>query len=138
METVIYWDSSAVLAALGKESRSESARSQLAKPGVHLMSSLTFAETLSVLYRMRSGREISAATLEDAAELINHLPWRRFTLSPSWEEIAAASSTHGLRGADLWHLSLALTLRKRQFPWIRLLTYDQKLFAAATDEHLTP
>ncbi|MGE5580270.1 MAG: type II toxin-antitoxin system VapC family toxin [Bacillota bacterium] len=102
------------------------------------MSTLTFAETLSVLRRMRSAGVIDEATLQDALDLIRHLPWRRFPQGPAWDDIASVSSTYGLRGADLWHLCTALTLKKRLLPSLRLLSYDSKLVAAAAEVDLAP
>lgn len=136
METVIYWDSSAVLSALGRESHTDDALSWLSQDGVHLISTLTVAETSSVLHRMRRAQAIDDETLSDSLEVIANLPWRLFRLSPAWDDIAEAASRSGLKGADLWHLSLALTLRKRQFPSVRVLTYDVKLLEAAAEEGL--
>lgn len=136
METVIYWDSSAVLSALGRGSHTDDALSWLSQDGVHLISTLTVAETFSVLHHMRRAQAIDDETLSDSLEVIANLPWRLFRLSPAWDDIAEAASRSGLKGADLWHLSLALTLRKRQFPSVRVLTYDVKLLEAAAEEGL--
>ena len=43
---------------------------------------------------------------------------------------STAGGKHSLRGADLWHLAAAMTL-KRELPELWLMTFDQRLKTAA-------
>jgi hypothetical protein len=62
-------------------------------------------------------------------------PWRFINLSPRPGEIAKLSSKWPLRGADLWHLALVVSL-KLHLPELTLLTFDTRLQVAAQGEHL--
>ncbi len=52
-----------------------------------------------------------------------------------WDSSAILSAKWPLRGADLWHLANATTLRK-EFPELTFLTFDQRLEKVAKGEQL--
>jgi predicted nucleic acid-binding protein len=75
-------------------------------------------------------------TLVNAAfEVLDHGPWRRIYTWPEWEIVRTLSVNWALRGADLWHLATAITLRK-EFPELTFLTFDNRLKNAAAGETL--
>ena len=63
-------------------------------------------------------------------------PYRKVSIAPAWEVVARLSGNCGLRGADLWHLCTAVTLREKYLPQISVLTFDSKLKAAASELNL--
>ncbi len=52
-QVVIYSDASAVLSALIKDAHSEKAQEWANREGIHLLSSLTYAEVIAVISRMQ-------------------------------------------------------------------------------------
>ena len=131
---VIYWDTSALLSCLILDSQSTDARSRLAANAYHLVSSLAFAEVHAVLARLaRKARKRGDA--EAARAAFGRGPWRWLEIGPSRGASEALAERHPLRGADLWHLATAVTMRKR-LPELELLTYDRALREAASAEGL--
>jgi predicted nucleic acid-binding protein len=133
---ILYWDTSAVLSVLFEDRHTKGARRWIAGKAVHLLSSLTHAEACAVMGRLvRDG--VLADTIVDLAyaELAGG-PWRRINAQPEWDEIRKLSGSVRLRGADLWHLALATTLRSTDLPELRLLTFDADLQKAALRENL--
>jgi len=55
-QSVVYWDASAILSALFKDSRSEEAIEWSRKKGVHLISTLAYAEVCAVITRLERER----------------------------------------------------------------------------------
>ena len=79
---------------------------------------------------------VIAETLVNAAfEVLDQGPWRRIYTLPEWQIVRALSTRWALRGADLWHLATAKTLRK-ELPELTFLTFDQLLKKAARGESL--
>lgn len=132
---VVYWDSSAVLSALFKDSHSVEAQEWSFKKGVHLVSTLAYAEVCAVMSRIQRERILADVLIETAYEALETGPWRRLNILPEWERFKALSSKWPLRGADLWHLAIAKTLQK-QIPELLFLTFDPKLATAARGERL--
>lgn len=132
---VIYWDASAVLSALFKDKYSEEAMNWSRREGVHLISSLSYAEIYAVMSRIKREGLLSDVLINAAYESLEEGPWRRLYLIPDWSKFKSLSQKWPLRGADLWHLSTAKTLQKR-IPELHLLTYDSRLMAAAMGEGL--
>ena len=131
----IYWDASAVLSALVKDSHSETALKFARKEGLHLLSTLAYAEVLSVLDRMERERILTGVLVQSALQGLAEGPWRLLNACPSQEQMDSLRGKYPLRGADFWHLALALTL-KRDIPELVVLTFDQKLREGAEKEGL--
>lgn len=126
----LYWDASAVVSVLVTEGHSRSSRSRLREGGTHLLSTLAYAEALAAVSRRVRERQAPAATARELRSRLLGEPWRPVTVQPSWATLDEVSRDHALRGADLWHLATALTLRQN-IPELLLLTYDGRLHAAA-------
>lgn len=132
---VLYWDASAILSALIKDTWSEEAQKWARKEGVHLLSSLAYAEVLAVLFRMKRERMMAEVLVEAALETLENGPWRRVNLGPTWGLMDELSKRWPLRGADLWHLSAVKSVREH-LPEVKFLTFDTRLRAAAQGEKI--
>ena len=131
----IYWDASAVLSVLFKDSFTDDAQMWAQKKGVHFMSTLTYAETCAVIARMQRERILADILIKASFEALEEGPWRRLTIWPEWVIVRSLSAKSLLRGADLWHLSAAKSLQK-ELPELLLLTFDNRLQKAAQGEDL--
>lgn len=134
-DMVIYWDASAVLSTLFKDRHSVDAHAKASNNSIHVMSSLTYGEVCTVIARLRRERQIPDVFVAAAFDALDAGPWRLSTLSPEAAIMKKLSKKWPLRGADLWHLATAVTLKK-QLPELNLLTYDNRLLAAAEGEGL--
>jgi len=130
---VLYWDASAILSALIKDAWSEEAQKWARKEGVHLLSSLAYAEVLAVLFRMKRERMMAEVLVKAALETLGSGPWRRLNPGPTWVLMAELSKRWSLRGADLWHLSAAKSVSEH-LPEVKFLTFDPRLRDAARGE----
>ncbi|NWF56597.1 MAG: type II toxin-antitoxin system VapC family toxin [Syntrophaceae bacterium] len=129
----IYWDASAVLSTLVRDSHSDAALKWVQKEGLHLVSTMAYAEILAVLDRMEKERILTKVLTESALQAFAEGPWRFLTLCPAREQIDSLRGKYFLRGADFWHLSLARTLKK-EIPDLILLSFNGKLTEAAKKE----
>lgn len=134
-EIVVYWDTSAVLSSLFTDDHSSRALDWANRDCFHLLSSLAYAETSAVIAKMRRERKVVELVAEAALEAFNGGPWRRVNAQPARNHMAILSKRWDLRGADLWHLALAKTLRDH-IPELILLTFDDKLLTSARQEGL--
>ena len=103
--------------------------------GASKLPRLAWSETQAVIARAERAGNASAARAARA-----HLDegyWQFIATAPAFEIVPALAQRWALRGADLWHLSLAMTLRA-QLPELRLLTFDIQLAEAAAGEGLAP
>lgn len=132
----IYWDASAILSALLQDSHSEEAQQWANRQGVHLISTLSYAEVLAVLARMKREKIMASVLVEAALETVKAGPWRLLNFSPPWKTMLALSNKWSLRGADLWHIATANSIRE-QIPELLLLTFDARLHAAAQGEGIS-
>lgn len=132
---VIYWDSSALLSLLFTEGNSRRAKIMAERNALHLLSTLAYAEVNAVISRTMREHIVTEALAQSAHEILDRGLWRRISISPDWKMIRQLAEKHALRGADLWHLATAMTL-KREFPELMLLTFDQSLKTAAETERL--
>jgi len=132
---VIYWDTSAVLSALFKDGNSRKAKVIAEQDALHLLTTLVYAEASAVISRMKRDHILTEVLVQSAFEVVDRGPWRRISISPGWSLIQKLSIKHALRGADLWHLSAAMSLTD-EFPELSLLTFDQRLKTAAEIENL--
>jgi predicted nucleic acid-binding protein len=127
---VIYWDSSAVLSALFKDPNSRRAKLMADGDGLHLLTTFAYAEVNAVMARMKRDHILTEVLFQSAHEILDRGPWRRISIAPEWLITRRLAAKHPLRGADLWHLSAAISL-KSEFRELSLLTFDQRLKAAA-------
>ncbi len=132
---IVYWDSSAVLSVLFQDIHSEDALKWAKHEGLHLLSSLAAAEVTAVILRIHREQLISDTLAADAFSSLEAGPWRSLEYLPPRETFKKLSQRWPLRGADLWHLSTAITLREL-LPELCFLTYDSRLKAAALGEGL--
>ena len=132
---VIYWDTSAIISALFQDVHSQEAWSWSRREGIHLLSSLTIAETYAVINRIDRERALPEILVAAALEAFEQGPWHSINLNPDRKQIKRLGSKWPLRGADLWHLAMSCTLRN-SLPEIRLLTFDQRLLIAARGEEI--
>lgn len=132
---VVYWDSSAVLSALFRDPHSEKALAWTRRAGVHLLSTLAWAEVHAVIARAEREGALTGALVESAREALQWGPWRRLTASPDWQLVQALSAKWSLGGADLWHLGVAKSLQV-EVPELRVLSFDARLATAARGEGL--
>jgi predicted nucleic acid-binding protein len=133
----IYWDASAILSALFKDSHSESAIAWADSEGVHFISTLAYAEVCAVIARMKIERIISSPLVAASFETLDQGPWRYLTIDPEWEITKDLSKKWSLRGADLWHLATVKSLHK-ELPELILLTFDGRLQKAGIGEGFVP
>jgi predicted nucleic acid-binding protein len=127
---VIYWDASAILSALVEDDHTDQAQEWLKKRGAHVVSTLSYAEVLAVFERLRRFGVVSEKLVDRSLEGLERGPWQRLDLQPDWGDIRSLASQWSLRGADLWHLSTAMGLR-RETGEMTLLTFDKRLRLAA-------
>jgi len=132
---VYYWDASAVISALLDDEHGAEARRRLRLAGTHLLSSLTHAESASVLRRLVRSGDLSARQSEQAVGALDSARWTVTEAAPERRLVRQISSRHRLFGADLWHLALAMTM-SRELPGLELVTFDRELREAATAESL--
>ena len=129
----IYWDASAVLSTLVKDSHSDGALKWIRKEGLHLLSTLTYAEVIAVLDRMERERVLTGVLVRSAFQALHEGPWRYLNLCPAREHMDSLKGKYPLRGADFWHLALARTLKK-DIPELMVLTFDSRLREGAEKE----
>ncbi len=133
--SVVYWDASAILSALFRDVHSGTALKWAETKGIHLLSTLSWAEVCAVIGRMKGDGIISKQSETDAFNALHQGSWRRMSGVPAWETTRRLYEKWSLRGADLWHLAAAKTL-KNDLPELMLLTFDAKLEHAAKGEGL--
>lgn len=127
---MLYWDASAVLSALIADIHSAKATAAAQADGTHLLSTLAFAETLAIVARLEREGSLPGALAEQARDRVLNGPWRRLSLQPDWKNMEILAARWPVRGADLWHLAAADTLR-RELPELKLVTFDVRLAGAA-------
>ena len=96
----------------------------------HLLSTLALAETLAVVARLEREGELPAPLADAARDVVLNGPWRRLSLQPDWKSIDTLAAKWPLRGAELWHLATADTLR-RELPDLKVITFDTRLGVAS-------
>ncbi|OGR08085.1 MAG: hypothetical protein A2511_17880 [Deltaproteobacteria bacterium RIFOXYD12_FULL_50_9] len=134
-KTVFYWDTSALLSRFFTDIHSGMAQKWSEIEAVHLLSSLAHAEASAVIARMTREKVLEPALSETICKAMGNGPWRVLNGLPDRSVVADLSQKWPLRGADLWHLALAVSLKK-DLPEIRLLTFDDRLLEAAAGEEL--
>lgn len=132
---VLYWDSSVVLSVLLKDTHTREAVALIRRPGVHLLSTLAWAEVHAVVARIQRERILPTALLDAARDALQRGPCRRASASPDWRLMQTLAIRWSLRGPDLWHLATAKSLRV-ELPELRVVSFDSRLTAAARGEGL--
>lgn len=132
---IVYWDTSAVLSCLIQDAHSHEARRWLTGDAVHLVSSLAGAEFHACIARLLREGHLTPPLAQATVQAFEQGPWRRITTGPDPELFWSLSCRHRLRGADLWHLALAITLQ-HDLPEMEMLTFDTMLAEAARLEGL--
>jgi uncharacterized protein len=135
-----FWDSSALIPLLIRETASEQMRSLLAADAEIIVSVITSVEVQSALWRRRHHGDLAAdqhAIAESAFA----------TLSASWSEIddifaartlaVALIMRHVLRAADALQLAAALIASAADPATLLFVTLDQNLALAARTEGFT-
>lgn len=135
IDGLYYWDSSAVLSLLLPDSNSSIAVERAERNVSHLISSLGAAEVYAVLSRLERGRAISPDDGRAARALFDSGMWRYAVDAPSRSLLRDLARKWPLKGADLWHLAAAMTLRLER-PHLQLLTFDAALADAARGENI--
>jgi len=130
---LIYWDSSAILSAIFSDTHSNTAKKWADETGLHFISTLAYAEVSAVIARMKREHVLVETLVNAAFEVLDQGPWRRIYTWPEWDIVRVLAAKWPLRGADLWHLATAITMRK-EFPELTFLTFDQRLKKAAAGE----
>jgi predicted nucleic acid-binding protein len=130
LPALVYWDASAILSALVEDEHTERAQGWIEKEGIHFISTLAYAEVIAVLERLRRVDHVSSKLIDSAIEALEQGPWQRVNLEPEWTEMRSLSSQWSLRGADLWHLSMASALSK-EIGDLVFLAFDKRLHLAA-------
>ena len=134
--SVVFWDSSGILSALFEDAHSRKVLAWLKKKGIHLISSLGYAEVCAVIARLGKEKKLSGVLLDAALDTVSDGPFRQLNIQPDRKMIVSLSTKWPLRGADLWHLAAAKTLAE-QLPEFVLLTLDERMRVAAEGEGLT-
>lgn len=129
----LYWDTSAVLPLLVFDSHTARAEKLLLRPVRHLLSSLAHVEAAAVLGRLAARREVPVGRARTAIRSLLGAPWTGLEIQPDRRLAADLAMRAPLRGADLWHLALALTLQA-ELPELRFLTFDERLAGSARSE----
>ena len=132
---VIYWDSTALLSYLFKDSYSEKVLEKARQKGFHLLTTLTIAEVYTVINRIRREQVLSEMLIDSLFELLETGPWSRLNIVPDSIALKDLSRKWPLRGSGLWHLATAKTLQ-REFPELMVLTFDRELAQASKGESL--
>ncbi|MBA3348399.1 MAG: type II toxin-antitoxin system VapC family toxin [Actinobacteria bacterium] len=132
-----YVDSSALVAALGREVDSDDVRATLAAIGPASTSRLTFVEVHAALASARRGRRISVGALARARSEFDEL-WRSFFVLDVDASMAVAAADvadrFALRSHDAVQLASALAL---QDPDVTMVALDKRLLRAAADAGLS-
>ena len=130
---VVYWDASALVAALFSEIHTVAARDLAAQERAHLISSLAWVEVQATLARaIRDGR-VSPVLVDAAEGALRSGPWTYVSAAPKADLARSLARRWPLRGADLWHLTLVKTLQE-ELPELVFATYDSALVEAAIGE----
>jgi predicted nucleic acid-binding protein len=132
---VLYWDTSAVLSYLFVDSHSAIAHNWAATDGHHLLSSLAHAEACAVIARMTREGIIDESDANAAQATVQNGWWRELNGLPDRDTVSLLAEKWTLRGADLWHLAMAVSLRE-ELSELTLISFDDRLSKAATGEGL--
>ncbi len=132
---VIYWDSTALLSFLFKDSYSEQVLEKAHQKGVHLLTTLAIAEACTVISRVHREKLLSEMLADSLFEMLETGPWSKLNIVPDSSSLRELARKWPLKGSGLWHLAAAKTLQ-REFPELMILTLDGELARASKGENL--
>jgi predicted nucleic acid-binding protein len=135
VDSATYWDTSAILSALFEDVHSKSATSRARTDGLHLVTSLAWAEALAVMSRIERDGILTKSLVDSARSMLEAGPWRRTSAAPNWHVLRSLAQAWPLRGADLWHLATAKELQL-EIPELELFSFGARLNVAARAEGL--
>ena len=133
--TVLYWDSTALLAYLFKDRYSENVKERSRQKGAHLLTSLALAEVYTVISRVQRENLVPDEVIDRLYEIVENGPWQKLNIFPDSSELRRLASRWPLKNSRLWHLATAKTLQQ-EFPELMLLTLDRELAKASESEKL--
>ena len=133
--SVIYWDSTALLAYLFKDRYSTKVQDLARLGGVHLVNTLAIAEVYTMISRIQREQLLSEELVESLFRMLESGPWRRLNIVPESSALKELARRWPLRGPGLWHLATAKTLQ-REFPELTVITIDRNLARASEGEQL--
>ncbi len=132
-----FWDSSAIVPLVCRETQSTRCRSWLRADAVIIVWTLAATEVVSALARKRREGALKPAALTQAKQ-------RLFKLENAWSEVIQYDAvrararrlleTHPLRAADALHLAAALVAFEERTTGIEFVTLDGRLAEAAEKE----
>lgn len=131
---VFYWDTSAIVSLFVQDDHSKKIGGFFGFKGINLLSSLTIAETFAVLTRANNP-ELAKIKAELISDISHGREWGLTHIIPANQSLLELSDLYRLRGADLWHLAVAVAL-KQDFQQITILTFDKELAEAANGEKI--
>jgi predicted nucleic acid-binding protein len=132
---VIYWDASALLSYLFRDSHSEEVLKKARQKGVHLLTTLAVAEVYTTVNRIYREQHLSEALMESIFDLLDSGPWSKLNIVPDGAALKDLARKWPLKGSVLWHLATAKTLQ-REFPELMILTFDREMAHASKGESL--
>jgi predicted nucleic acid-binding protein len=132
---VIYWDSSALLSYLFRDSHSKQVTATARLKGIHLLTALAIAEAYTEISRLQRDGLLPEKTVVYLYEMLEGGPWSRLNLVPDSSSLRELSAKWTLKGPMLWHLATAKTLH-REFPELMILTIDRDLARASEGESI--
>lgn len=132
---IIYWDTSGIISVLIVDQHTPTALQYFTGYKRHFLSSLAMAETCAVLGRIQRETGSDSNIAQESYGKLLKGPWHQVNILPDWNLFQKMATKWPLRGADLWHLSMAKTLAVT-FPELKILTFDHKLTEAARQEGL--
>lgn len=134
-KVVIYWDSTALLSYLFKNSFSDRVVEKAKLKGVHLLTTLTIAEAYTAISSIRRQKLLSDLLVERLFAMLEKGPWSRLNVVPDSKAMKELSRKWPLKGPVLWHLATVKTLQQ-EFPELMLLTIDHELALASKGESI--
>ena len=132
-----FWDSSAIVPLVTRESSSSRCRAWLRRDSVMLVWSLTATEVISALARKHREGAIERAAFRAAKRRLQKLEtaWSEII---DWSAVRARArrllETHPLRAADALHLAAALVAFEERTAAVEFVTFDGRLAEAAEKE----
>lgn len=132
-EGTIYWDSSALFSLIFPDAHTVRAVAHARSNVEHVISSLTWTEVHAGIARIVRDRAHPAEIIAAARVQLSTNALRYTDLSPDRSIVRQLADRWSLKGADLWHLSLAKTLHADN-RHVRMLSFDARLAAAANAE----
>lgn len=132
---IIYWDSSALLSYLFRDSHSEQVAAKARQKGIHLLTALAVAEAYTKISHLQREGLLPEQTIAYLYEMLEDGPWSRLNIVPDSSSLRELSVKWPLKSSGLWHLAAAKTLH-REFPELMLLTIDRDLARASKGESI--